>query len=153
MKKSKRMQTVNSIAERDEREQADKFSKSQRHYEAQKNKLAELKQYYQEYVDASRNSRDEFLDINRLQESRAFMAKLATAITQQHEIVCKTELAMNTARKHWMDCRRRAMSMQKLTERYVHQELCEADANEQRIADDLSSQRFVWAMRQNNAMA
>ena len=63
MKKSKRMQTVNSIAERNEREQADKFSSSQRHCEAQKNKLDELKQYYQ--------------------ESRAFMAKLSGAIAQQ----------------------------------------------------------------------
>lgn len=153
MKKSKRMQTVNSIAERDEREQADKFSKSQHQYETQKNKLAELKQYYQEYAAASRKPCGEFLDINRLQESRAFMAKLAAAIAQQREIMRKTELAMNTDRKHWMDCRRRAMSMKKLTERYVHQELCEAEASEQRVADDLSSQRFVWAMRQNNAMA
>ncbi|MFQ3199505.1 MAG: flagellar FliJ protein [Zhongshania sp.] len=153
MKKSKRMQTVNSIAERDERERADKFAKSQRHHETQKNKLAELKQYYQEYADAIRNPRDEFLDINRLQESRAFMAKLAAAITQQREIMHNTELAMNTDRKHWMDCRRRSMSMQKLTERYVHQELCEAEASEQRVADDLSSQRFAWAMRQNKALA
>jgi flagellar biosynthesis chaperone FliJ len=43
--------------------------------------------------------------------------------------------------------------MQKLTERYVQQELCQAEATEQRLADDLSSQRFVWSMRQNNAMA
>ena len=60
---------------------------------------------------------------------------------------------MKEDRKHWMDSRRRAMSMQKLTERYIHQELCQAEATEQRLADDLSSQRFVWSMRQNNAMA
>ena len=60
---------------------------------------------------------------------------------------------MNADRKHWMDSRRRAMSMQKLTERYVKQELYQAETTEQRVADDLSSQRFVWSMRQSNAMA
>ncbi|MBW2941597.1 flagellar export protein FliJ [Zhongshania aquimaris] len=153
MKKSKRMQTVNSLAERNEREQADKFSSSQRHCEAQKNKLDELKQYYQEYADASRKVTGEFLDLRRLQESRAFMAKLSGAIAQQREILRKAELAMNADRKHWMDSRRRAMSMQKLTERYVKQELYQAETTEQRVADDLSSQRFVWSMRQSNAMA
>ncbi|CAA0099784.1 flagellar export protein FliJ [Zhongshania aliphaticivorans] len=153
MKKSKRMQTVNSLAEREEQEQANKFAKSQQHCEAQQQKLAELKQYYQEYADASRKVSGEYLDISRLQESRAFMAKLSTAISQQSEIIRKAELLMNEARKHWMDSRRRAMSMQKLTERYLHQELCQAEATEQRLADDLSSQRFVWSMRQSNAMA
>ena len=153
MKKSKRMQTVNSIAERDEREHADKYSKSQRHCDAQQTKLAELKQYYKEYVDASRKATGEFLDLNRLQESRAFMAKLSAAIAQQREILRKAELVVNTDRKHWMDSRRRAMSMQKLTERYLKQELYQAEITEQRQADDLSSQRFVWAMRKDNAMA
>lgn len=153
MKKSKRMETVNTIAEREEREQANIFAKSQQHCDAQQKKLAELKQYYREYAESSRKSTGEFLDIIRMQESRAFMAKLAAAISQQSDIIRKAELAMNADRKHWMDSRRRAMSMQKLTERYVQQELCQAEATEQRLADDLSSQRFVWSMRQNNAMA
>lgn len=153
MKKSKRMQTVNSLAEREEQEQANKFAKSQQHCEAQQQKLAELKQYYQEYAEASRKVAGGFLDISRMQESRAFMAKLSAAISQQREVIRKAELVMKEDRKHWMDSRRRAMSMQKLTERYVRQELCQAEATEQRLADDLSSQRFVWSMRQNNAMA
>lgn len=153
MKKSKRMQTVNSIAERGEQEQAEKFSTSQQHCETQKNKLAELKQYYQEYTDSSRKPVGEFLDITQLQESRAFMAKLAAAIAQQREIIRRAELTMNTNRKHWMDSRCRSMSMQKLTERYVHEELCEAEASEQRVADDLSSQRFAWSMQNSKTMA
>lgn len=153
MKKSQRMKTVNSLAERNEREQADKFAKSQQQCETQQKKLAELKQYYQEYMDSSRKPTGEFLDISRLQESRAFMTKLSGAIAQQSDIVRKAEVVMNTDRKHWMDSRRQSMSMQKLTERYVDQELRQAEATEQRSADDLSSQRFVWSMRQNSALA
>ncbi|CAA0090724.1 Uncharacterised protein [Zhongshania aliphaticivorans] len=153
LKKSKRMESVNSIAERNEREKADIFANSQRVYEDQQKKLNELKQYYQEYIDSSRKPVDEFLDLHRLQESRAFMAKLAAAINQQNDILRAAEATMNADRKHWMDSRRRAMSMQKLTDRYRDQERREADVVEQRTADDLSSQRFVWAMRQDNVMA
>ncbi|MBU0537995.1 MAG: flagellar FliJ family protein, partial [Gammaproteobacteria bacterium] len=95
MKKSKRMETVNTIAEREEREQANIFAKSQQHCDAQQNKLAELKQYYREYAESSRKATGEFLDITRLQESRAFMAKLAAAISQQSDVIRKAELTMN----------------------------------------------------------
>ena len=106
MKKSQRMKTVNSLAERNEREQADKFAKSQQKCEIQQKKLAELKQYYQEYMDSSRKMSGEFLDISRLQETRAFMTKLSGAIAQQRDIVRNLEVTMNTDRKHWMDSRR-----------------------------------------------
>jgi flagellar FliJ protein len=148
MKKSQRMKTVNSLAERQESEQAAVFSKSQRAFDAQQQKLNELQQYYREYADASQPSNAIQLDLNRLQETRQFMSKLAQAIQQQGEAVKKAEKVVNHERQRWLDSRCRTMSLGKLTDRYREHEMQQVNKEEQRQADDLSSQRFVWAAQQ-----
>ncbi|MEX1667545.1 flagellar export protein FliJ [Zhongshania guokunii] len=153
MKKSQRMQTVNALAERKEQEQAKRFAKSQKHYDHQQKKHDELKQYYREYADTSHNQAAQKLDLNRLQETRQFMSKLAKAIAQQAEAVERAELNLNNERQNWMDSRCRAMSLEKLTDRYRAQEQQQLNTEEQRQADDLSSQRFVWSARQSSDMA
>jgi flagellar biosynthesis chaperone FliJ len=45
------------------------------------------------------------------------------------------------------------MSLEKLTDRYREQEQQQVNTEEQRQADDLTSQRFVWSARQNMDMA
>lgn len=153
MKKSQRMHTVNTLAERKEQEQAKRFAKSQKHFDHQQKKYTELKQYYREYADASQNQTSQNLDIHRLQETRQFMSKLAKAVAQQAEAVERAEANVVTERKHWLDSRCRAMSLEKLTDRYREQEAKQLNTEEQRQADDLSSQRFVWSARQSTDMA
>jgi len=153
MKKSQRMQTVNTLAERKEQEQAKRFAKSQKHYDHQQKKYDELKQYYREYADASHNQTAQKLDLSRLQETRQFMSKLAKAIALQAEAVDRAELNLSNERQNWLDSRCRAMSLEKLTDRYRAQEQQQLNAEEQRQADDLSSQRFVWSARQSSDMA
>ncbi|GAA4082697.1 flagellar export protein FliJ [Zhongshania borealis] len=153
MKKSQRMHTVNTLAERKEQEQAKRFAKSQKHFDHQQKKYTELKQYYREYADASQNQTSQNLDIHRLQETRQFMSKLAKAVAQQAEAVERAEANVVTERQHWLDSRCRAMSLEKLTDRYREQEAKQLNTEEQRQADDLSSQRFVWSARQSTDMA
>ncbi|MDF1690913.1 MAG: flagellar export protein FliJ [Zhongshania sp.] len=153
MKKSQRMQTVNTLAERKEQEQAKRFAKSQKHYDHQQKKYDELQQYYREYADASHNQTAQKLDLSRLQETRQFMSKLAKAIALQAEAVERAELNLSNERQNWMDSRCRAMSLEKLTDRYRAQEQQQLNTEEQRQADDLSSQRFVWSARQSSDMA
>ena len=153
MKKSQRMQTVNSLADRKEQEQAKRFAKSQKHFDHQQKKYDELKQYYREYADASQSHTEQKLDVHRLQETRHFMSKLAKAVTQQGEAVARAEANVVTERQHWLDSRCRAMSLEKLTDRYREQEQQLVNTEEQRQADDLTSQRFVWSARQNMDMA
>jgi flagellar FliJ protein len=148
MKKSQRMKTVNSLAERQESEQAAVFSKSQRAFDVQQQKLNELQQYYREYADASQPYNGIQLDLNRLQETRQFMSKLAQAVQQQGEAVKKAEKVVNDERQRWLGSRCRTMSLGKLTDRYREQETQQVNKEEQRQADDLSSQRFVWAAQQ-----
>ncbi len=153
MKKSQRMHTVNTLAERKEQEQAKRFAKSQKHFDHQQKKYTELKQYYREYADASQNQTSQNLDIHRLQETRQFMSKLAKAVAQQAEAVERAEANVVAERQHWLDSRCRAMSLEKLTDRYREQEAKQLNTEEQRQADDLSSQRFVWSARQSTDMA
>lgn len=153
MKKSQRMHTVNTLAERKEQEQAKRFAKSQKHFDHQQKKYTELKQYYREYADASQNQTSQNLDIHRLQETRKFMSKLAKAVAQQAEAVERAEANVVTERQHWLDSRCRAISLEKLTDRYREQEAKQLNTEEQRQADDLSSQRFVWSARQSTDMA
>jgi flagellar FliJ protein len=153
MKKSQRMQTVNTLAERKEQDLAKRFAKSQKHHDHQKKKYDELKQYYREYADAGHSQTTQNLDIHRLQETRQFLSKLAKAVTQQASAVERAEANVATERQHWLDSRCRAMSLEKLTDRYREQEAKQLNTEEQRQADDLSSQRFVWSARQSTDMA
>ncbi len=153
MKKSQRMQTVNSLADRKEQEQAKRFAKSQKHHEHQQKKYDELKQYYREYADASQIQTAQALDVHRLQETRHFMSKLAQAVAQQSEAVARAEANVANERQRWLDSRCRAMSLEKLTDRYREQEQQQLNTEEQRQADDLTSQRFVWSARQSTNMA
>ena len=153
MKKSQRMQTVNTLADRKEQEQAKRFAKSQKHFDHQQKKYTELKQYYREYADASNQQTAEKLDVHRLQETRHFISKLAKAVAQQSEAVQKAQANLELERQRWLDSRCRAMSLEKLTDRYREQEQKIVNTEEQRQADDLSSQRFVWSARQSIDMA
>ncbi len=143
MKKSERMDSVLKLADKAEQQAAERFAASQRNANKQRRKLDELKQYYHEYSAAS-SAAGAGLDLRRLQETRQFMSKLATAIGMQQEQVDKAERNMQGERQQWMSTRQRSMSLEKLTERYQQSEAQEADRREQFVADDMAAQRFLW---------
>lgn len=142
MKKSERMDSVLKLADKAEQQAAERFAASQRNASKQRRKLEELKQYYREYSAGS--AAGAALDLRRLQETRQFMSKLATAIGMQQEQVDKAERNMQSERQQWMTSRQRSMSLEKLSERYQQSEAQDANRREQFVADDMAAQRFLW---------
>ena len=63
------------------------------------------------------------------------------------------EANVGTERRDWFDSECRSRGLEKLTVRYTGQEQHPVNTEEQRQADDLTSQRFVWSARQNMDMA
>lgn len=152
MKKSQRMNSVVQLADKAERQQAERFSKSQQYCDNQRRKLEELQQYYQEY-NASAAAPGSGMDLQRLQETRHFMSKLAHAISLQKDQLRQAESNMSKERGQWLSSRQRSMSMEKLKERYQDDECREENRREQFVADDMSAQRFFWAARTAESMA
>lgn len=149
-KKSQRMQPVQALADRQEQEEATRYAAVQQQYEAQSQKLDELKQYYEEY---RRAAADSLCDVKRLQESRAFLSRLSLAIRQQSDSVERCREQLRKIRQEWMKARQHSRSMDQLIERYRADERRDEARREQSVSDELSSQRFVWQRRQQQSLS
>ncbi len=144
MKKSQRMKVVQTIADREEQAQAEGFAKLQLAVQQQRQKLTELRQYYKEYAQAAAIDKNCNIDLSFLQENRRFLQNLANAIQSQQQMLKQAEQAAKKQRQRWVIARAQSKSRRTLTERYLNAELLEQEAVEQKVADDLNNQRFVW---------
>lgn len=150
--KSQRLNTVIDLATDKQHQQAERFANSQQYCQAQRQKLEELQQYYREYA-ASGVSSPSLLDLQRLQEQRLFIAKLAKAIELQKQNLLRAEQAVTAERQQWLRARQHHLSLEKLQQRYVGEEQRAEQSREQRQADELSAQRFVWSSRGSHSLA
>lgn len=149
-KKSERLQSVHAVADRDTQLQAGEYNVSRASLEQQQKKLSDLKQYYAEYSAASSLHRVESLDIQRLLETRQFMNKLSDAIAQQGHIVSQAEGAVIDSKNKWVNARKKSKSLEQLSSNQRDIERKHDDVLQQKAADDLNAQRFVWRNNQHN---
>lgn len=149
-KKSDRLQSVHAVADRDTQIHAGAYSLSRASLEQQQQKLNDLKNYYAEYSAASSLHRVESLDIQRLLETRQFMNKLSDAIAQQGHIVSQAENALLDSKNKWVNARKKSKSLEQLSTNQRDIERKHDDFLQQKAADDLNAQRFVWRNNQHN---
>lgn len=152
MKKSQRMNSVIKLTGREEQQQAELFGKQRQYCEAQRQKLNELQQYYQDY-SARLAEPGVHCDLQRMQDNRLFISKLAKAIDVQKGQVNQAESALENQRRKWLASRQRNMSVEKLQQRYADDEQRESHRQEQIQADEMSAQRFVWSRASNLQLA
>ncbi len=146
-KRSQRLQPVQQLADREEREQAGRYAAVQEQHQRQQQKLDELQSYYAEYRAAAQG----IGDLKHLQESRLFLHRLAQAVRQQEDSVKRCSQQLETIRQQWLTARRHHQSMEHLVERYRRQELNEQVRREQRECDEMSAQRHVWRRHHQRA--
>jgi flagellar FliJ protein len=135
---SKRFEPVKRIAESREQKAARDLGNSQRRAKEQEAKLAELKQYHDEYLrrfqDASRNG----ISIPQLQEYRTFIGKLERAISEQQKIVERSRHECGKYRDAWQQRHVRTQALDKVMDRLQSAERRRQDDREQKEQDDRS---------------
>lgn len=136
MTRSKRMQSVQHLAQNRERDAVKKLGESQQHLEAQRAKLEELRAYRDQYARAFETAGGTGLDAVRVQEYRLFLGRLNEAIQQQEAILEQCTARHEQSRQQWMATRSHSQAIDKVLERYQEAERRLQQRTEQQEQDE-----------------
>ena len=137
MKRSRRIGIVESVAEREERDQRRLMAKSQHELDAALTRLEELMAYRQEYATGERPRSG--ASALQWKDYHSFMQRLEQAVTTQEQIVADGRRQRELHQQHWMAKRRRLKSISRVVDRYQKQEADEEQRRQQRLQDELAS--------------
>jgi flagellar FliJ protein len=136
MSASKRLKPVQQVAANRERNAARSMDQARQHLAQEQAKLAQLKQYHQEYLARFHQLASQGMSATQLQEYRAFLCKLDDAIQQQVKVVADSMVSHTTHRDDWKQKRTRTQALGKVVERYRQEERKSADRQEQKESDE-----------------
>lgn len=141
MTRSERLDVVQQVTARNEREHAERVAAAQRHLKEMEDKHAALEKYRGEYeAGFAARSRAGF-DAIGVRDFQAFLARLGEALAAQAELVMQAGAALDAVRAQWREAAQRAHVVDSLAERWQSEETRAADRREQNDTDELSSQR------------
>ena len=136
MSPSKRLKPVQQVAATRERNAARTMGQARQHLAQEEAKLAQLKQYHQEYLGRFQKAASRGMSASQLQEYRAFLAKLDAAIQQQEEVVAASQANHTSHKDNWKQKHTRTQALGKVVERYRREERRVEDRSEQKENDE-----------------
>ena len=139
---SKRFQPVHRVAQSRENKAARALGESQRKMREHTGRLDELKQYHSEYLERFNNASREGLSAAQMQEYRAFLKKLETAITDQEKILQMSHRECTGKKDAWQEKHIRTKSLGKAMDRFRKVENKARDSREQQATDEHNQWRI-----------
>jgi flagellar FliJ protein len=136
MSPSKRLKPVQKVAANREQKAARSMGQARANLAQEEAKLAQLRQYHQEYLERFQEASAQGMSVGQLQEFRAFLGKLDEAIEQQQKVVAASMATHSTHREEWKQKRTRTQALGKVVERYRKEERKAADRVEQKENDE-----------------
>ena len=141
MKRSERLDVVQQVTARTERERAERVGAAERHLVEMQQKLAALEKYRSEYESGFATRAGTGLDVIGMRDFQTFLARLGEAMAQQRELVAQAQKVLDAERCHWREAAQRAHVVETLAERWQSEESRAADRRDQNESDELSQQR------------
>jgi flagellar protein FliJ len=141
MKRSDRLDMVQQMAARTERERAEKVGAAERHLVEMQQKLTALEKYRTEYEAGFQSRAGAGLDVVGMRDFQTFLARLGEALTQQRELVTLAQRALDAERSQWREAAQRQHVVETLAERWQGEETRAANRRDQNESDELSQQR------------
>jgi len=141
MKRSERLDVVQQVAARTERERAERVGAAERHLVEMQQKLTALEKYRGEYENGFATRAGAGADVIGMRDFQTFLARLGEAMAQQRELVAQAQKALDAERSHWREAAQRAHVVETLAERWQGEESRAADRRDQIESDELSQQR------------
>jgi flagellar FliJ protein len=140
MKRSDRLDVVQQVTSRNERERAERVGVAERHLVEMQQKLVALEKYRTEYESGFKTRAGAGLDVVGMRDFQTFLAKLGEALIQQRELVTMAQRALENERSNWREAAQRAHVVDTLAERWQSEELRAATRRDQNESDELSQQ-------------
>jgi len=141
MTRSERLDVVQQVTARNEREHAERVAAAQRHLKEMEDKHAALVKYRGEYETGFATRSRAGFDAIGVRDFQAFLARLGEALAAQAEVVKQAGAALDAVRAQWREAAQKAHVVDSLAERWQTEETRAADRREQNATDELSSQR------------
>jgi flagellar protein FliJ len=139
MKKSQRLRAVVEIKESHEQKMLEMLGACQREHLAKQTKLENLVQYRQEYLEQYKQQAGKALRVKQMLEYRAFIDKLEKAIVKEEHTLELSARELLEKRGQWELAHQQSISMQKVHDTALDEELQEIEKKEQKELDDRAS--------------
>jgi flagellar protein FliJ len=136
MTRSERMKPVQQVVRADERREAGQLAASEARLVASESKLAELRQYEQDYRDAFNTRVAAGIGGSGLRDYQMFLARLAEAIRQQTKLVASARAERDAQQNHWQDAARRHKAIEHVVGNWQTEERRDVERREQRDSDE-----------------
>ncbi len=134
------MQPVVLVAAAKQQAAARRLGDCQREVDTRTARLTELLAYQAEYAQRFESSGGIGLDMTRLQDYRAFLARLNDAISQQRQLVEAARSDYEKMKSHWLGTRQQAQAIDKVVDRFKRDEGRAYDRREQSETDERALQ-------------
>ncbi len=141
MKKSKRLQPVLRLAERNKKLAEKALGEAQQRELAEQAKLQQLRDYLVEYQQNARAQQQQGVQVATLVRMQQFMSRLQVAIEQQAQQLALTRQMTEQAKKLWQTAHGRCQAMESLIDRSVSEELQAEEKQLQKAIDELTQLR------------
>jgi len=141
MKRSERLDVVQQVAARTERERAERVGAAERHLVEMQQKLAALEKYRSEYENGFAARGGAGADVIGMRDFQTFLARLGEALVQQRELVALARKALDAERSNWREAAQRQHVVETLAERWQTEEQRAETRRDQNESDELSQQR------------
>ncbi len=141
MKKSKRLQPVLHLAERNKKMAETALGQAQQQLLTEQGKLQQLELYLDEYQAGARTQQGQGAQAQTLIRLQQFMSRLQLALAQQQQQVAQSQQMLEQAKKLWQAAYGRHQAMVSLIDRNVRLELQEEDKLLQQAIDELVQNR------------
>jgi flagellar FliJ protein len=140
MKRSERLDVVQQVAARTERERAERVGAAERHLVEMQQKLAALEKYRSEYEAGFAAKTSAGFGAVAVRDFQTFLARLGEALNQQRELVAGARKALDVERNHWREAAQRTHVVETLVGKWQGEETRAADRRDQNMSDELAMQ-------------
>jgi flagellar FliJ protein len=140
MKRSERLDVVQQVSARTERERAERVALAEKHLVEMQQKLVALEKYRSEYEAGFAARAGAGFGAVAVRDFQTFLARLGEALTQQKELVAAARKALDAEREQWREAAQRTHVVETLAERWHNEETRAADRRDQALSDELAMQ-------------
>jgi len=135
MNRSDRMKPIKRYADTREQDAGARLAKARALVEERERQLGELRRYREEYA-AQHSQSIGAVDVVRLQNYHAFLARLGDAIRQQQTLLDEARVDVEHCATQWRERRSEAAAMGKVVDNLRSDERRERDRREQQDHDE-----------------
>jgi flagellar FliJ protein len=139
--RSDRLDVVQQVASRTERERAEQLAEAERKLIDAEQKLVALERYRDEYEHELATRGAAGVDISGVREYHAFLARLGEAVVAQRQLLAQAREARDQILNSWREAAQRAQVVQTLADRWQDEARRDEDRRAQRESDELAQRK------------